>query len=96
MMLQAGGPAMLPGLERFDLATVAVRSGCGDDAATGDVVVCGARTPDRVVVLPEVADPPIRARIGLGGGASATLHGIQSTLPGGSGSGAAVTIRLPF
>ena len=72
------------------------RSGCAEDSAAGDVVVCGARATDRMSVLPEVIEPPIRARIGLGGGATATLHGIQSALPGGTGSGAAVTIKLPF
>lgn len=96
MLLQANGPAMVPGLERFDLATVARPSGCGADAAEGEVVVCGARATDRMATLPEVVEPPIRAQIGLGGGATATLHGIQSNLPGGTGSGAAVTIRVPF
>lgn len=65
-----------------------------------EVVVCGQTEDRRVRPLPAPPQPvgppggPLSIR--LPGGGTGKLRAIQSDLPGGRGSGAAVTLSLPF
>jgi hypothetical protein len=66
----------------------------------GDVVVCARAEDRRVRPLVEPPRPigppdgPLSFR--LPGGGSGKLRAIQTELPGGKGSGAAVTLTVPF
>ncbi len=64
-----------------------------------EVVVCAHRTEQRLEPIAEPVksgppDGPLSFR--LPGGAQGKAHAIQSTLPGASGQGVAVTVRFPF
>lgn len=64
-----------------------------------EVVVC-ARSPDemRLVKLPDpLAVPtPDPLSFRLPGGGTGQVHALQTTLPGATGAGAAVTLRIPL
>ena len=64
----------------------------------GEIVVCGRPTDQRLARLPtppvNAPDAPMTFR--LPGGGTGKVHAVQSTLPGATGSGAVVTLRIPF
>lgn len=64
-----------------------------------EVVVCAHPADQRLEPLVEPLksgppDGPLSFR--LPGGGTGNLHAIQSTLPGGSGAAAMVTLKIPF
>lgn len=93
------GPA---GAAGFDLRNVPSGNGaeCGAQA-DGEIVVCGRRgSPDHQHYLSMEAlfrEKPVRAEAGLGGGASARVHGDTAIFPNGQTSKRAlITITKPF
>ena len=64
----------------------------------GEIVVC-ARPPDqRLATLAAPVQPPRGDPLSfrLPGGGRGNVHAIRTQLPGASGQGAAVTLKLPF
>lgn len=69
------------------------------DTPTGDeILVCGRQEDRRLAKLPEPVRraPEDAMTFRLPGGGTGNVHAIQTTLPGATGSGAAVTLRIPF
>ena len=63
-----------------------------------DIVVCARPTDQRLVPLAEPMRPPRGDPLSfrLPGGGTGNVHAIQTALPGASGQGGAVTLRIPF
>lgn len=82
-----------------DLKPLTIVKPCPSADGSGDIVVCGRqqngprleRLPDR-----DRGALPDDVSFRLPGGGKADLHALQSTLPGGTGQGAAVTFSIPF
>ncbi|MDY0965903.1 MULTISPECIES: hypothetical protein [Sphingomonas] len=64
----------------------------------GEIVVCARPTDQRLARLPTppVSSPDAPMTFRLPGGGTGNVHAVQSTLPGATGSGAVVTLRIPF
>ncbi|KQN05511.1 MULTISPECIES: hypothetical protein [Sphingomonas] len=64
----------------------------------GEIVVCARSTEQRLATLPEPVQPPRGDPLSfrLPGGGTGNVHAIRTQLPGASGQGAAVTLKLPF
>ena len=64
----------------------------------GEIVVCARSTDQRLATLPEPVQPPRGDPLSfrLPGGGKGNVHAIRTQLPGASGQGAAVTLKLPF
>jgi hypothetical protein len=64
----------------------------------GEIVVCARSSDQRLATLVEPVQPspgdPLSFR--LPGGGKGNVHAIRTQLPGASGQGAAVTLKLPF
>ena len=64
----------------------------------GEIVVCARPTDQRVAKLAEPVQPvrgdPLSFR--LPGGGTGNVHAIRTELPGASGQGGAVTLKMPF
>jgi len=71
---------------------------CPETVAGDDILVCGRPTDQRLPPLPEpvgqTTDAPMTFR--LPGGGTGNVHAIQTTLPGATGSGMVVSLRMPF
>lgn len=80
-----------------DALRVVPREKCQADGE--EIVVC-ARTgesPYRISRLePRFTEKPVRPSLKLPGGASATLHAEQRSLPGASAPAAFVTLKIPI
>ena len=63
-----------------------------------DIVVCARPTDQRLATLAEPVQPPRGDPLSfrLPGGGKGNVHAIRTQLPGASGQGAAVTLKLPF
>jgi len=64
----------------------------------GEIVVCARSTDQRLATIPEPVQPPQGDPLSfrLPGGGKGNVHAIRTQLPGASGQGAAVTLKLPF
>ena len=64
----------------------------------GEIVVCARPTEQRLAKLPEPAQPPPFDPLSfrLPGGGTGNVHAIRTQLPGASGQGAAITLKIPF
>ncbi len=90
----AGPPA--PREVRRPLAQASVP--CPVTAPGDEIVVCGRPTDQRMPPLPAPARraPDSAMTFRLPGGGTGNVHAIKSRLPSAAGSGAAVTLRMPF
>lgn len=82
-----------------DLSDPRVDTGLKCKPSAGEeVVICGTTEQPRANLQPrpEFDDKKIGPRIRLPGGGEGSVHLIQSTLPGATGQGAAVTVKFPF
>ncbi len=70
---------------------------CGEGEGS-DIVVCGRRRVEpNLKMHPRWAEKPVRAEVGLGGGATLRAYGESVEMPGGNVSKRGmVGIRLPF
>ena len=97
LLLQAvAGPPLPPELrKRLPRATMPCPVQTDPD---GEIVVCARPTDQRVAKLAEPVQPvrgdPLSFR--LPGGGTGNVHAIRTELPGASGQGGAVTLKMPF
>lgn len=67
--------------------------------AEGEIIVCG-RAPEsrRLETLPDrpSRSPPEPLTFRLPGGGTGNVHAVQSNLPGATGPGAVVSLKIPF
>ncbi|SFO25124.1 hypothetical protein SAMN05428984_2952 [Sphingomonas sp. OK281] len=97
LLLQAvAGPPLPPELRKRTPRTTMPCPAQVD--AGGEIVVCARPTDRRRATIPE----PVRSPCGdplsfrLPGGGTGNVHAIRTELPGASGQGAAVTLKMPF
>jgi hypothetical protein len=98
MALQAAAAAPLAARIDFDLAKYRpAERGCGE-ADGAEIVICGRRRAEPNLKMdPRWVDKPVRAEIGLGGGATLRAYGESVEMPGGQISKRGmIGIRLPF
>ena len=90
----AGPPA--PREARRSMAQASVP--CPVTAPGDEIVVCGRPTDPRLPPLPAPARraPDSAMTFRLPGGGTGNVHAVQSTLPGATGAGAVVSLRMPF
>ena len=71
---------------------------CATDDDVGDIVVCARRHANRLDPLPDKPGPPDLPpmTMRLPGGGTINLHAAETDLPGGHGSAAVVTLKMPF
>ncbi len=97
LLLQAvAGPPLPPELrKRAPRATMPCPV---QSDASGEIVVCARPTDQRLAKLPEPVQPPPFDPLSfrLPGGGTGNVHAIRTQLPGASGQGAAVTLKIPF
>ena len=97
LLLQAvAGPPLPPELRRRPpRATMPCPVQTDPD---GDIVVCARPTDQRLATLAEPVQPPRSDPLSfrLPGGGRGNVHAIRTELPGASGQGVAVTLRIPF
>lgn len=86
-----------PPPETIDLLSLGPKP-CPTDIDPTDIVVCARRHTDRLGSLPDKPGPPDLppATVRLPGGGTANLHAADTSLPGGHGSAAVVTVKVPF
>ncbi|QAY79053.1 hypothetical protein [Sphingosinicella sp. BN140058] len=106
LMLQTAAASSAPVPSDFDLAKI--RAADTDLSITGrcaasnaaEIVVCGRRRSpdaDRDRYRPEFAEKPLRAEIGIGGGATARAFVDSVAMPNGEVSKRVmVGVKLPF
>ncbi len=90
--------APVPDAIEFDLAKYRpAERRCGEGDAT-EIVVCGRRRPEPGLELdPRWIDKPLKAEIGLRGGATLRAYGESVEMPGGHVSKRGmIGIKLPF
>ena len=97
LLLQAvAGPPLPPELrKRVARATMPCPVQADPD---GEIVVCARPTDQRLATLAEPVQPPRSDPLSfrLPGGGRGNVHAIRTELPGASGQGVAVTLRIPF
>ncbi len=86
-----------PPPERIDLLSLGPKP-CPTDGAPEDIVVCARRQTNRLQPLPDKPGPPDLPpmTVRLPGGGTANFHAADTSLPGGHGSAAVVTLKVPF
>ncbi|QCB43567.1 hypothetical protein E5673_16140 [Sphingomonas sp. PAMC26645] len=64
----------------------------------GEIVVCARSTDQRLATLPAPVQPPRGDPLSfrLPDGGTGNVHAIRTQLPGASGQGAAVTLKIPL
>ena len=90
-------PIPTPPPARIDLLSPGPKP-CPTDGDQQDIVVCARRHADRLEPLPDRPGPPDLPpmTVRLPGGGTANLHAADTDLPGGHGSAAVVTVKVPF
>lgn len=64
----------------------------------GEIIVCARSIDQRLATLSAPVQPPRGDPLSfrLPGGGKGNVHAIRTQLPGASGQGAAVTLKMPF
>jgi len=70
---------------------------CPEIVPGDEIIVCGRPDDQRLGRLPEPQRAPdALLTFRLPGGGQGNVHAVQSTLPGATGSGAVMSLRIPF
>jgi len=94
MLLAETAPAPL----HFDLAKLPhSEARCGQQT-NGEILVCGSNADRHRLhaIEGDYAETPVRASVGLGGGATLTAHADNALVGGFSSPRAMVTLSVPF
>ena len=75
-----------------------VSTPCPTESGSGEIVVCAKPTDQRLEALPQPIVPPRGDPLSfrLPGGGNGNVHAIRTELPGATGQGVAVTLKIPF